>query len=163
MSFFKNAILKRPKQNFDGLSLKIIIFRLLADSTLSNQTVDFENMLLSYTVTKSEPNEASLWKITLQKRGNSYVDTGTFMIYPATHTVFIHSSVREKCSRIRAGTFCRSKKVNFLELSFAQIFPGNFPHSVFLKDISGKFPHSLGKNVLPMAHPEKAYCIKQKT
>jgi hypothetical protein len=27
---------------------------------------------------KSEPNEASLWKITLQKRGYSHVDTGTF-------------------------------------------------------------------------------------
>jgi hypothetical protein len=28
------------------------------------------------------------------------------------------------------------------------MFPENFPHSVFLKDISGKFPHSRGKNVL---------------
>ncbi len=36
-------------------------------------------------------------------------------IYPPTHTVFIHSSVREKCSRFWAGTkFYRSKKVNFL-------------------------------------------------
>jgi hypothetical protein len=32
-----------------------------------------------YTVTKSEPNEASLWKITLQKRENSHVCTGTFI------------------------------------------------------------------------------------
>jgi hypothetical protein len=33
----------------------------------------------SYTVTKSEPNEASLWKITPQKRENSHIDTGTFI------------------------------------------------------------------------------------
>ncbi len=32
----------------------------------------------AYTVTKSEPNEASLWKITLQKRENSHVNAGTF-------------------------------------------------------------------------------------
>jgi hypothetical protein len=31
------------------------------------------------TVTKIEPNESSLWKITLQKRGNSHVDTGAFI------------------------------------------------------------------------------------
>jgi hypothetical protein len=36
-----------------------------------------------HTVTKSEPKEASLWKITLQKRGNSHVDTGT-LIPPLT-------------------------------------------------------------------------------
>jgi hypothetical protein len=74
---------------------------------------------------------------------------GYWNIYPATHTVFTHSSVREKCSRIWTGTFYRSKKVNFLELSLRQTFPGNFPHSVFLKDIFGKFLHSRGKNVLP--------------
>ncbi len=73
---------------------------------------------------------------------------GYWNICPATHTVIIHSSVREKCSRIWTGTYYRSKKVNFLELSLTQIFQGNFPHSVFLKDISGKFPHSRGKNVL---------------
>jgi hypothetical protein len=33
----------------------------------------------TYTVTKSEPNKASFWKITLQKRENSHVDTGTFI------------------------------------------------------------------------------------
>jgi hypothetical protein len=32
-----------------------------------------------YTVTKSKQNEASLWKITLQKRKNSHVATGTFI------------------------------------------------------------------------------------
>jgi len=32
-----------------------------------------------YTVTKSEPNEAALWKITLQKMENSLVDTGIFI------------------------------------------------------------------------------------
>jgi hypothetical protein len=99
-----------------------------------------------YTVTKSEPNEASLWKITLQKRENSHVDAGTF-IPPLTRFLSI-ISVREKCSRIWTGTFYRSKKVNFLELSLTQIFSGNFPHSVFLKELSGKFPHSRGKNVL---------------
>jgi hypothetical protein len=41
-----------------------------------------------YTVTKSEPNEASLWKITLQKRGNSHVDTGTF-VPPLTRLLYI--------------------------------------------------------------------------
>jgi len=30
----------------------------------------------AYTVTKSEPNEAVLWKITLQKMENSFVDNG---------------------------------------------------------------------------------------
>ncbi len=65
---------------------------------------------------------------------------GYWSIYPATQTVFIHSSAQEKCSRIWTGTFYRSKKVNFLELSSTQIFQGNFPHSVFLKDISVKIP-----------------------
>ena len=46
------------------------------------------------------------------------------------------------------GAFYRSKKVNFLELSFLTDISGKFPHSVFLKDISGKFPHSCGRNVL---------------
>jgi hypothetical protein len=45
-------------------------------------------MRFLYTVTKSEPNEASLWKITLQKRGNSHVDTGTF-IPPFTRFLYI--------------------------------------------------------------------------
>jgi hypothetical protein len=53
---------------------------------------------------------------------------------------FIHSSVREKCSHIWTGTSYRVKKVNFLELSLTQIFSGNFPHSVFLKDIFRKIP-----------------------
>jgi hypothetical protein len=61
---------------------------------------------------------------------------------------FIHSSVPEKCSRLLTGTFYRSKKVNFLELSFPTDISGKFLHSVFLRDISGKFPHSRGKNVL---------------
>ncbi len=73
---------------------------------------------------------------------------GYWNIFPVTHTVFIHSSVREKCSRLWTGTFYRPKKVNFLELSFLTDISGKFPHSVFLKDISGKFPHSCGKNVL---------------
>jgi hypothetical protein len=42
----------------------------------------------SSTVTKSEPNEASLWKITVQKRGNSHVDTGTFIL-PLTQFLYI--------------------------------------------------------------------------
>ncbi len=65
---------------------------------------------------------------------------GCWNIYPATHTVFIHYSVREKCSRMWTGTFYQSKKVKFLELSLTQIFSGNFPHSVFLKDIFRKIP-----------------------
>jgi hypothetical protein len=56
--------------------------------------------------------------------------------------------VREKYSRLWKGTFYRSKKVNFLELSFLTDISGKFPHFVFLKEISGKFPHSCGKNVL---------------
>ncbi len=51
---------------------------------------------------------------------------GYWNIFPVTHTVFIHSSVREKCSRLWTGTFYRSKKVNFLELSFLKIFLENF-------------------------------------
>ncbi len=73
---------------------------------------------------------------------------GYWNIYPFTHTVFIHSSVRENCSRPWRGTFYRSKKGNFLELTFLTDISGKFPHSVFLQDISGKFPHSRGKNVL---------------
>jgi len=34
---------------------------------------------LPYTVTKSEPNDAVLWKITLQEMENSLVDTGIFI------------------------------------------------------------------------------------
>jgi hypothetical protein len=83
------------------------------------------------TVTKSEPNEASLWKITVQKRGNSHVDTGTF-IPPLTQFLYILLCGK---SVPGTGTFYRSKKGNFLKLSF-------------LTDISGKFPHSRGKNVL---------------
>jgi hypothetical protein len=40
------------------------------------------------TVTKSEPNEAFLWKITLQKRENPHVDAGTFIL-PLTRFVCI--------------------------------------------------------------------------
>jgi hypothetical protein len=42
----------------------------------------------NHTVTKSEPNEASLWKITLQKRENSHVDAGTFFP-PLTRVLYI--------------------------------------------------------------------------
>jgi hypothetical protein len=94
---------------------------------------------IRHTVTKSEPNEASLWKITLQKSGDSHVDTGTF--FPSL-TWFLYILL---CG---TGTFYRSKKVNFLELYFLTDISGKFPHSVFLKDISGKFPHSRGKDVL---------------
>ncbi len=73
---------------------------------------------------------------------------GYWNIFPGTHTVFIHSSGLEKCSRLWTRTFYWSKKVNFLELSFLTDISGKFPHSVFLKDISRKFPHSRGKNVL---------------
>jgi hypothetical protein len=47
-----------------------------------------------YTVTKSEPNEASLWKVTLQKRENYHVDAGTF-IPPLTrfYTLFCAGKV----------------------------------------------------------------------
>jgi hypothetical protein len=41
-----------------------------------------------HTVTKSEPNEASLWKIAFQKRENSHVDAGTF-IPPLTWFLYI--------------------------------------------------------------------------
>jgi hypothetical protein len=74
---------------------------------------------------------------------------GCWNIYPATHTVFIHYSVREKCSRIWTGTFYRSKKVNFLDLSLTEIFSGNLPHSVFLNDIFRKIPAFPRKNVFP--------------
>jgi hypothetical protein len=43
---------------------------------------------MRYTVIKREPNEASLWKITLQKRENSHVDAGTF-IPPLTRFLYI--------------------------------------------------------------------------
>ena len=34
---------------------------------------------MTYNVTKSEPKEAVLWKITLQKMENTLVDTGIFI------------------------------------------------------------------------------------
>jgi hypothetical protein len=67
--------------------------------------------------------------------------------------------VREKCSSIWTETFYRSKKVNILELSLTQIVPGNFPNSVFLKDIFRKIPAFPRENVLPGSSWKK----KQKT
>ncbi len=78
---------------------------------------------------------------------------------------FIHPSVREKWSRIWTGTFYRSKKVSFLELSLTQIFSGNFPHSVFLKDIFRKIPAFQREECSPWLILEKLTLknIKQKT
>ena len=98
------------------------------------------------TVTKSEPNEASLWKITFQKRGNSHVDTGTFI---PSLTRFLYILLCGKSVPVHEREhFTGLRKGNFLELTFLTDISGKFPHSVFLKDISGKFPHSRGKNVL---------------
>ncbi len=47
-----------------------------------------ECLLFPHTVTESEPNKASLWKINLQKRENSHVDTGTFLP-PLTRFLYI--------------------------------------------------------------------------
>jgi hypothetical protein len=97
-------------------------------------------------VTKSEPNEASLWKITFQKRGNSHVDTGTFI---PSLTRFLYILLCGKSVPVHEREhFTGLRKGNFLELTFLTDISGKFPHSVFLKDISGKFPHSRGKNVL---------------
>jgi hypothetical protein len=63
-----------------------------------------------HTVTKSEPNEASLWKITLQKRGNSHVDTGTF--FPFLELSFL-TDISGK----------------FLHSVFLKDISGKFPHS----------------------------------
>ncbi len=125
---------------------------------------------------KSQSNETLHCNKKWAKRSfpleNIYPEEGKFPcgywnIFPVTHTVFIYSSVREKCSRLWAGTFYWSKKVNFLQLSFHTDISRKFQHSVFLKNISGKFPHSRGKNVLgalpSLAHSWKAYPIKQKT
>jgi hypothetical protein len=98
--------------------------------------------MYSYTVTKSEPNEASLWKITLQKRGNSHVDTGTF-IPSLTRFLCIHLCGKSVPVHEREH-FTGLRKGNFMELTFLTDISGKFPHSVFLKDISGKFPHSPG-------------------
>ncbi len=118
-----------------------------------------------YTVTKSEPNEASLWKITFQKRGNSLVDTGTFI---PSLTRFLYILLCGKSVPVHEREhFTGLRKGNFLELNFLTDISGKFPHSVFLKDISGKFPHFRGKNVLmpspSLAHSRKAYSIKQKS
>jgi hypothetical protein len=92
---------------------------------------------------------------------------GCWNIFPATHTVFIHYSVREKCSRIWMGTCYRSKKVNFLQLSLTQIFWGNFPISVFLKDIFRKIPAFPREECSPWLLVEKLISyttyVKQKT
>jgi hypothetical protein len=63
---------------------------LLVHFKLKNLKGDFFILFLNvrYIVTKSEPNEASLWKITLQKRENSHVDAGTF-IPPLTRFLYI--------------------------------------------------------------------------
>jgi hypothetical protein len=112
--------------------------------------------ILPHTVTKSEPNEASLWKITLQERGNSHVDAGTF-IPPFTRFLYILLCGKSVPVYGPTGTFYRSKKVNFLELSSTQIFPGNF---------QGHFPEYSSipaGRMFSLAHPGKAYPIKQKT
>jgi hypothetical protein len=54
----------------------------------STRTLKQQKININYTVTKSEPNEASLWKITLQKRENSHVNAGTF-IPPLTRFLYI--------------------------------------------------------------------------
>ncbi len=46
-------------------------------------------------------------------------------IYPATHTVFIHSSVREKCSRLWTGNFTGLIRETSWNCLFSQIFPEN--------------------------------------
>ncbi len=94
----------------------------------------------SFTVTNSEPNEASLWKITLQKRENYHVDAGTF-IPPLTQYLYIILFGKSVPVYVR-GHFTPG-------IVFNTDFSGNFLHSVFLKDIFGKFPHSRGKNLLP--------------
>jgi hypothetical protein len=79
---------------------------------------------------KSEPNEPSLWKITLQKRENSHVDTGTF-IPPLTRFLYIllcGKSVpfygREHFTFLRRQCFCY-----FLEFSFFTDMSRKFTHS----------------------------------
>ncbi len=112
------------------------------------------SVLLQCTVTKSDKRSFPLENNPPEE---GKFPCGYWNIFPVTHTVFIHSSVWEKYSRLWTGTFYRSKKVNFLELSFLTDISGKFPHSVFLNDISGKFPQSCGKNVLC------ALPLKQKT
>jgi hypothetical protein len=53
-----------------------------------------ESQISSFDSSKSEPNEASHWKITLQKRENYYVDTGAFI--PAL-TWFLYILLCRKC------------------------------------------------------------------
>ncbi len=48
-----------------------------------------QGLSFTYTVSKSEPNEASHRKITLLKRKNSHVDTGTFMIFAYSSTCYL--------------------------------------------------------------------------
>ncbi len=84
-------------------------------------------------------------------------------ICPATHTVIIHSSVREKCSRIWTGTFYWSNKVNFLELSLTQIFSGKISG---IPCFSWTFPENsriTAGRMFSLAHPGNAYSIRQKT
>jgi len=52
---------------------------------------------------------------------------GYWNIYPFTHTVFIHSSVREKCSRPWAGTFYRSKKGKLPGVDFSHRYFRKIP------------------------------------
>jgi hypothetical protein len=66
----------------------ICIYKFSDFMSMYTKASDKRKKISLYTVTKSEPNEASLCKITLQKRGNSHVDTGTF-IPPLTRFLYI--------------------------------------------------------------------------
>jgi hypothetical protein len=76
-----------------------------------------------YTVTKSEPNEASLWKITVQKRGNSQVDTGTF-IPPLAQFLYILLCGKSVPVYGR-GHFTGLRRETSWNCLFSQIFPEN--------------------------------------
>jgi hypothetical protein len=85
----------------------------------AKKTVASEVSLLQirHTVTKSEPNEASLWKITLKKRGNFHVDTGTFFL---SLTWFLYTLLCGKSVPVYGwGHFTSWNCI------FSQIFPEN--------------------------------------
>ncbi len=77
---------------FTGISVTILLY-----------TVRGRYRTYRYTATKGEPNEASLWKFSFQKRENSHVDSGTFI--PPPIRFFLHDKhVLDQCSGSKSGS-----------------------------------------------------------
>ncbi len=119
----------------------------------------------SYTVTKSEPNEPSLWKITLQKRGNSLVDTGTFFpsltrflyILLCGKSVPVYGRGHFTGLRRQTSWNCLSSQI-FLKNSRIPCFSRTFPENSRIP--AGRMFQAPSPSLV---HSLKAYSLKKKT